>query len=160
MENLDKLFSREDILRLIELADGTRWEDVNIKMRLDLGKLDEAPDSVQKMLYLMDNGRARQKLVAEFGKEAFPSGVVMPRMQIVLDSSGELSLQNFGDCRFRLDKPLEAYELVLRRMRPELFKNQEDEDDDSQESEYDRGWHDSEQGIYKPDGWKIHETDA
>jgi len=115
MKPLDEMFSKDDIVKLIELSDRLLKPDEELEFEVEIETFDmEAVENLspaQHAVFCMEHGFATSRLVARYG-----------HMQLVISSTGDVSSQNWGDCRFPIRKPLEVYELVLRRMKPELFE--------------------------------------
>ena len=110
MLQLDKIFSREDVAKLIELADGIQPEsDFECEIfTYELGELKECNDT-QRALFLIEHGRAKQELIASFGRH----GCTYFHFKLVISSDGDISYLNMGGCRFRPEKPLEFYRYFI-----------------------------------------------
>jgi hypothetical protein len=119
MKNLDKIFSEEDITLLIEYADGRKHDN----FEYEIETFDH--ENIGRTMLHMKNGLCEQRLIARFHypkNEGSDDGYGYPEMMLVIGNDGDVSFQNLGNCRFRLHEPLKAYELMLRRLRPELFE--------------------------------------
>jgi hypothetical protein len=111
---LDKIFTKEDIRALVYAATGKvrGFEDIEIELEtFDLKAIAKAPDYVRLPFYA-DHGTTKSRLVART-KDGF---------SIAVTNDGDISYRNEGDVRFKLCDPLICYQLVLQRMRPELFR--------------------------------------
>ena len=109
MEQLDQIFSRDDIEKLIEYADGRHTNDFECEVvTFDLDKIKDLKET-EKVLFNIDHG-AEQELIVSFGKSDEEN---FYNYQLIIRSNGDIAYMNYSGCRFRFNQPLEVYELVL-----------------------------------------------
>jgi len=112
---LNEVFSRDDVANIVEWAHGHPVEAFGCNLETFDPKKVAKMSATRKALFFGEHGYSMCNLKASFGE-----------MQVVITGDGGVSYQNWSGCRFPMAQPLKVYELVLRRMKPELFKEDVD----------------------------------
>jgi len=121
--NILDLFSKDDAKYITLHAAGHQYEmlDANLYNNNLEDVREKAKTDPRTKMWLMDHGTS-QEIVIKVVRKNNPDKK-WDYFELIIDSDGGVKLGNLGECTLPLKNPLLVYERVLRKFRPEIFKN-------------------------------------
>lgn len=112
--NLDKIFSEEDVLQIVEWAHGRKPGKIFHINLVDLKPegFNDWPDH-QKYTYWERYGNRSQELEVSFNYQGCKDNFANLRLSI--SNTGQVEYATWSDCGCRIEKPLHIYRLVMQR---------------------------------------------